>query len=230
MGWNNSIEEHTSMKIINLVDIHGNNHPIERIRDELSSVDLVILSGDLTHFGSGEQAAELIETIRLSNQNIIAVTGNCDTKGVDDYLAKQKINLHGRTKKIGGINFIGAGGSLPCPSPTPTVYTEQQYKEILASSFKGAKKSAPTIMVCHQPPYDTTNDTVANGEHVGSHAVRNFIKENKPLVCFTGHIHEAAGIDEIYGTKVVNPGPLGAGSYAYLEITDKIESLEIRNF
>jgi uncharacterized protein len=218
------------MKIINIVDIHGNNHPIEKIRDELSSVDLVIIGGDLTHFGSGEQAAELIESLRISNPNILAVPGNCDTKGVDDYLDKQKINLHGRVKKIGGINFIGAGGSLPCPSPTPTVYSEDQYRDILASSLKGAKKSAPMVMVCHQPPFDTTNDTLANGEHVGSRTVRDFIKENKPLVCITGHIHEAAGIDEIEGTKIVNPGPLGTGSYAYLEVTDKIESLEIREF
>lgn len=218
------------MKIINIVDIHGNNHPIEKIRDELSSADLVIISGDLTHFGSEEQAAELIETIRLSNENILAVTGNCDTKSVDHYLDKQKINLHGRAKKMDGINFIGAGGSLPCPTPTPTVYTEEQYEKILAKALKSAKKSAPTVMVCHQPPYDTNNDTLASGEHVGSRIVREFIKENKPLVCLTGHIHEAAGIDEIYGTKIVNPGPLGAGSYAYLEISDKIDSLEIREY
>lgn len=218
------------MKIINIVDVHGNIDPIEKIRDELSSADLVIIAGDLTHFGGREQAAELVECIRLSNPNILAVTGNCDAKGVEDYLDTENINLHGRIRTIGGINFIGAGGSLPCPSPTPTVYTEDQLAGILVSSLVGAELHTPTVMVCHQPPYGTSNDMLSSGEHVGSLRVREFIEEHNPLVCFTGHIHEAAGIDDIEGTKIVNPGPLGTGSYAYLEISDKIENLKIRTF
>lgn len=218
------------MKIINIVDIHGNVHPIEKIRDELSSADLVIIAGDLTHFGGEKHAAELIESIRLSNPNILAVTGNCDTKSVDQYLDSEDINLHGRLRSIGGINFFGAGGSLPCPSPTPTIYTEDEYADILAGALEGADSGAPTVMVCHQPPYGTLNDTLSNGDHVGSFTVREFIKKRKPLVCFSGHIHEAPGIDEINGTKIVNPGPLGTGSYALLELSDKIDNLEIRNF
>ena len=57
------------MKIIAIVDIHGNNHPIEKIRGELEAADLVVIGGDLTHFGGGEQAGELIESIRISNPN-----------------------------------------------------------------------------------------------------------------------------------------------------------------
>lgn len=218
------------MKIINIVDIHGNVNPIEKIRDELFSADLVIIAGDLTHFGGGEQAAVLIESVRLSNSNILAVTGNCDTKSVDDYLDRENINLHGRAKNIGGVNFFGAGGSLPCPSPTPTIYTEDEYADILAGALEGADPGAPAVMVCHQPPYGTSNDTLTNGEHVGSHTVREFIQERKPIVCFSGHIHEAPGIDEINGTKIVNPGPFGMGSYALLELSDKIDNLEIRKF
>jgi hypothetical protein len=60
--------------------------------------------------------------------------------------------------------------------------------------------------------------------------VREFIERRKPLVCFTGHIHEAPGIDTIGETRIVNPGPLGTRSYAYLDITDKINTLEIRKF
>lgn len=218
------------MKIIAIVDIHGNNHPIEKIRDRLESVDLVIIGGDLTHFGGGDEARELIESIRLSNDNILAVTGNCDNKSVDEYLNKEKINLHGKAKKIDGISFIGAGGSLPCPSPTPNIYSEEEYNGILSSSLDKAKKSDPMVMVSHQPPYDTSIDQLTNGDHVGSHTVRDFITQVKPLVCISGHIHEAAGIDEIDGTKVVNPGPLGTGAYAYLEISDGVDALEIREF
>lgn len=218
------------MKIIAIVDIHGNNHPIEKIRDELESVDLVLIGGDLTHFGGGKEARELIESLRISNQNILAVTGNCDEKGVDEYLDKEKINIHGRAKKIDGINFIGAGGSLPCPKPTPNIYTEEEYQGIFESSLEKANKNVPTVMVSHQPPIDTSIDQLTNGDHVGSRTLRDFITRTKPLVCICGHIHEAAGLDEIDGTKLINPGPLGTGAYAYLEVTDKLDALEIREF
>ena len=63
---------------------------------------------------------------------------------------------------------------------------------------------------------------------MGSKTIREIIETFEPLICFTGHIHEAPGIDEIGVTKIVNPGPLGTRSYAYLNITDKINTLEIR--
>ncbi len=61
-------------------------------------------------------------------------------------------------------------------------------------------------MVSHQPPYDTINDQVSPGVHVGSNSIRKFIEEHQPLVCFSGHIHEGTGIDHIGNTAIVNPG------------------------
>ncbi len=217
------------MKIITMADIHGNVKPIGVIGNALSSADLVIIAGDLTHFGGGKEAEEIVSAVSKYNKNILAVTGNCDTKGVDEYLDSVNMNIHGRTVNVNGVSFTGAGGSLPCPSPTPNVYTEEEYAEI----FEGTKANAEdilNILVSHQPPYGTLNDTLNNGAHVGSRTVRDFIERQKPLVCFTGHIHEAPGIDAIGETKIVNPGPLGTRSYAWLDVTDKINALEIRKF
>jgi uncharacterized protein len=217
------------MKIIDIVDIHGNIKPIDSIGDVLASADLVIIAGDLTNFGGVEDARKVLEAVSKYNKNILAVTGNCDKKEVDEYLFAKNMNLHGKTVDIDGISFTGAGGSLPCPSPTPNVYTEEEYGEIFEGTKAGAD-GGPRILVSHQPPYGTLNDKISNGEHVGSRTVREFIERYKPLVCFTGHIHEAPGIDTIGGTKVVNPGPLGTRSYAYLDVTDGINELEIRKF
>jgi uncharacterized protein len=217
------------MKIIDIVDIHGNIKPIDSIGDVLASADLVIIAGDLTNFGSVEDARKVLEAVGRYNKNILAVTGNCDKKEVDDYLFAKNMNLHGKTVDIDGISFTGAGGSLPCPSPTPNVYTEEEYGEIFEGTKAGAD-GGPRILVSHQPPYGTLNDKISNGEHVGSRTVREFIERYKPLVCFTGHIHEAPGIDTIGGTKIVNPGPLGTRSYAYLDVTEGINELEIRKF
>lgn len=216
------------MIVINIADIHGNAEPIPEIGEILSSADLILLSGDITHFGGEKEASQIIDLIRTYNSNILAVTGNCDTKEVDSYLERENIQIHGRHFEIDGISVFGAGGSLPCPSPTPNIYTENEYVEIFDSSTQNLDNSRPKIMVSHQPPINTLNDTISTGAHVGSVTVREFIEKVEPLVCFTGHIHEAPGIDEIGITKIVNPGPLGTRTYAYMEITDQIDTIEIR--
>ncbi len=216
------------MIVINIADIHGNAKPIPEIREILSSADLILLSGDITHFGGEKEASQIIDLIRTYNSNILAVTGNCDTKEVDSYLERENIQIHGHHFEICGISVFGAGGSLPCPSPTPNIYTENEYVEIFDSSTQNLDNSRPKIMVSHQPPINTLNDTISTGAHVGSLTVREFIEKVEPLVCFTGHIHEAPGIDEIGITKIVNPGPLGTRTYAYMEITDQIDTIEIR--
>ena len=218
------------MIVINIADIHGNAKPIAEMGEILSSADLILLSGDITHFGGNNQAAQIINEIKSYNSNILAVTGNCDTDEVDTFLEKEDMQIHGRAIDVDDVTIFGAGGSLPCPSPTPNIYSEEEYAAIFGSSVQGMEENSPKIMVSHNPPIDTLNDTLESGAHVGSKTVRSVIEETKPLVCFTGHIHEAAGIDEIGSTKIVNPGPLGTRSYAYLDITDKINSLEIRKF
>lgn len=216
------------MIVINIADIHGNASPISEMGDVLSSADLILLSGDITHFGGEKEASKIIKEIESYNSNILAVTGNCDTNEVDTFLEKENMQVHGRSIDIEDVTIFGAGGSLPCPKPTPNIYTEEEYAEILGSATQGIEENTPKIMVSHNPPINTLNDTLGTGGHVGSKIVREIIEEIEPLVCFTGHIHEAPGIDEIGITKIVNPGPLGTRSYAYLDITDKINVLEIR--
>ncbi len=50
---------------------------------------------------------------------------------------------------------------------------------------------------------------VRGGRHVGSAAVRRFIERHRPLACFTGHIHEAAGMDS---HRADAPGQSRAGA------------------
>lgn len=217
------------MIIVTIADIHGNTSPLDALGKALSEADLVIIAGDLTNFGGEKQARDVIDKVSGYNDNILAVTGNCDKKEVDDYLSGLEINLHGRKIMRDGLNIVGAGGSLPCPIPTPNVYSEDEFAAIFEKSVENADKDTPMILVSHQPPVDTRNDMLTNGDHVGSRSVREFIERYKPIVCFSGHIHEAPGLDEIGDTKIVNPGPLGTRSYAYMDVSDgEIKALEIR--
>ncbi|MBN2117454.1 MAG: hypothetical protein JW730_12835 [Anaerolineales bacterium] len=82
--------------------------------------------------------------------------------------------------------------------------------------------------MCHQPPFGTRNDLIQGNVHVGSKAVRKFIERYQPLICFTGHIHEGTGIHQMGNTRIINPGPLSEGSYAYADITPEgIQALEV---
>ena len=84
------------------------------------------------------------------------------------------------------------------------------------------------VLVSHQPPYGVAVDRIGNGLNVGSRSIRDFIEDAKPLVCFSGHIHEGQGIDNIGTTKLANPGPLAGGGYVYSRIERQVEEFEIR--
>jgi len=77
-----------------------------------------------------------------------------------------------------------------------------------------------------------TGDLTHFGHHTAAGlavgAVRAFIEETKPLIRFTGHIHEGRGIDALGPTRIVNPGPLGYGGHAYAVVSRTVETLEIR--
>ena len=59
------------MKIIALADIHANLNYLPDIRDELSSVDLVLIAGDITHFGDKTQARTILSKLQQYNWNIL---------------------------------------------------------------------------------------------------------------------------------------------------------------
>lgn len=216
------------MIIVALTDIHGNVPAVDRVREAVAQADVVLLTGDLTHFGRRADAAAVVDAVRRHNPRILAVPGNCDNPDVTAYLSEQGVSLHGAHAVVGGVAFLGLGGSLPCPGRTPTEFTEDQLTALLSAAATGLTPDLPWVLVSHQPPRDTALDRVHSGLHVGSSAVRDFIAAHEPLVCFTGHIHEAVGTDSIGATKIVNPGPLRNGRYAYAQVTRGLELLEIR--
>lgn len=218
------------MKIIAIPDLHGSTKGIENIAGELSNADVVLLAGDLTNFGNEMEAARIVEEVRQHADIIYAVPGNCDYAGVNKYLIGQEIGLHGKGVVIDGVGLIGVGGSLPAPGGTPTEYSESELQQFMERAIEDVPGEVPLILMAHQPPLNTKTDKLPNGTHVGSKAVRSFIEEHQPLVCFSGHIHEGVGIDSIGKTKLINPGPFRNGSYAYAEIEETLRTLEIRNW
>ncbi len=193
---------------------------------KLITADLLLLCGDITHFGHRKEMADMLQFIRRINPSVLAVSGNCDFPDAEEYLMEEGLSLNRVFREFHDLVLLGLSGSLPCPGRTPQEYEEEEFETMLAGlDIPGTK---PMLMVSHQPPIGTLNDLVSSGHHVGSKAIRNFIEKSQPLVCFTGHIHEGTGIDHIGTTAVVNPGPAGRGYCVLAEITGGVlNNLEI---
>jgi Icc-related predicted phosphoesterase len=215
--------------VVGVTDIHGNVAALDKMSGAFEEADVVLLTGDLTHFGRRADAADVIGAARRHNPNVLAVAGNCDYPEVDRYLDSAGVGLGSQNRLIDGVAFIGAGGSIPCPGRTPNELSEAELGRCLEIACTDLPHGLPLVMVCHQPPLDTAVDVARRGVHVGSRAVREFVEARMPLVCFTGHIHEAAGQDSIGPTRLVNPGPARNGSYAWAQVGDGLEALEIRS-
>ncbi len=217
------------MNIVSITDIHGNTKAIDQLQKPLKEADLVLITGDITHFGGYHKAKSIIEHIKKYNTNILAVAGNCDKQGVDIYLTQQNINLHRNIKIIREIYFIGLEGSLPCPGKTPKEYSEETFAQYLQELSDKIPANTPSVLVSHQPPHNTLIDKLNSGMHVGSFSIRQFIEKRQPLICFCGHIHEAVDLDIINNTRIVNPGQLKFERYAFAQISDNKVTVEIKN-
>jgi uncharacterized protein len=215
------------MEIIVLSDIHGDLGLLELAAEGLKNADLVMLSGDITHFGKAIQVKSLIDKIKVYNPNIVGVPGNCDYSDVNQYLVSEEMSLDCRYFVHGGLFFMGVGGSLPCPGRTPNEYHEEDFTVMLEKTVEANKKGLPIVLLLHQPPFNTRLDQLSDGFHLGSHSIRLFIEKFQPLLCFSGHIHEADGIDHIGKTTLVNPGPFKMGKYTRAVVDGNIAKAEI---
>ena len=200
------------MRIIAVGDIHMDPGDMANIPG-METADHIIITGDITNYGSSMDAESLLNRLLAINSSILAVAGNLDQPDVARYLEDIGISLHGRGRIIDGLGIMGLGGSNYTPFHTPYEFSEQELAEFLASGFAQIKDAETFILVSHTPPVQTKADRLVNGSHVGSMAVRTFIEEKQPLLCMTGHIHESRGQDYIGRTLVLNPGMMKDGGY-----------------
>lgn len=205
------------MIIITIADIHGSANIIDSFASVFKGADVILLAGDITNFGDASDAQIIIEKIRMCCNCVMAVAGNCDTESVERYLKNQGISLDGTIIEYKGINFTGLGGTLSAHDKFPGG---------LKNISEKIDSEKPFIFLSHQPPYGTKIDTISDKHHIGSPVIYEFIKKHKPILAFSGHAHEGAGIDKIGDTIIVNPGPINKACYAYTELDDKTLSVK----
>jgi Icc-related predicted phosphoesterase len=221
------------MRLLVISDIHGK---IEMVRHlmavDMTAMDCIVIAGDITHFGGYVEAAAVLEPIIETHIPIVAVAGNCDKDGVEEYLAERKIGLQGQYLRLGDMVFVGVGGSLPCPKTTPGEYGDNVLETALSRAVRQAGESSDggqgaLIVVTHQPAFGTKVDSVGE-RYTGSAAIRRFIEIYQPVLAVSGHIHEAFGVDKVGETVLVNPGPLKDGRYAVVELQAAAVNVSLR--
>jgi len=200
------------MKLFAFGDIHMNPGNVESIPG-IHSADQIIITGDITNFGSRKDAAKVLDKLMAVNTNIMGVAGNLDQPDVADYLEDIGVSLHGKGKIINGLGIVGLGGSNFTPFKTPYEFSEQQLATLLSQGISQVGEVKAHILVSHTPPFKTKTDKLLSGAHVGSTAVRTYIEQHQPLLCLTGHIHESRGQDNIGRTLILNPGMVKNGGY-----------------
>lgn len=215
------------MKVLLLTDIHGETEKLEKIIEK-ESYDALLCAGDLSDANEysqyEEKLYEVLEAFEDGGEMSKAVPGNMDREEeCVRALIDHRMNIHKKIASFEEFDVLGYGGGQT-PFDTPFEPSGDEIYQALNTLY-GRMKSDTKVGVIHQPPKDSKLDIV-DGEHVGSEKVRDLIEEKDFSLVLTGHIHESDGVDEIEGTKVVNPGAVADGKYGIAEIGEEID-LEI---
>ncbi|MBS7623142.1 metallophosphoesterase family protein [Candidatus Bathyarchaeota archaeon] len=210
------------MRLIVLSDFHKSFAAAKAAAEVISGdrPDAVLVAGDISH-GDVEEAAKLLEVLGSAAAPVFFVPGNMDSPDLSDWSIEAVKSLHGRCLGLRGYELVGLGGSVHTPFHTPLEFSEVEVAEILNRAVT-ACACRSLILVSHCPPRGIKLDKTRIGIHAGSRSVRQFIESRKPILAVSGHIHEAQGIDSLGDTTVVNPGPAYAGSYAKIEVNNKV--------
>lgn len=213
------------MKLLVVSDFHGSIEAAHKTaaKAKKTEADVIIVCGDITHFGSVEHAEQILAPLTAMEMPVLFVPGNCDPSQLAEAKIKGAVNLHEQCHRLDNVSFMGLGAA---PSSRFYSWFEMSEGKILNTLVQTADRCSENgslVVVSHTPPKGTKVDRAFSKIHAGSASLRTFIESRKPSIVFCGHIHEARGVDRIGDTIIVNPGPVRHGSCAIADLGDKIE-------
>lgn len=220
------------MRLLAAADFHGFKPAFEalKVNAKREGADLIIACGDITNFGTREQAENLLRILADTRIPILFVPGNCDPPSLTEINFDGVMCIHGLGVTFGDLDFLGVGGSTITPFNTIFEMSEEEIAKILDRCLNniGGSHGKGMVLVSHSPPKNTKTDRTFTGMHVGSSSIRGFIERYKPLLTICGHIHEAKGKDCIDGSLIANPGPARHGNYAIIYINNNRLDIELK--
>jgi Icc-related predicted phosphoesterase len=210
------------VRIAYVVDVHDRFDAVPRVLVETGEVDVLVVGGDLTTFGTPDDVERALELWRPLAPQLLAVAGNCDSPAIDERLVELGVSIDGRGAVIDGVGLAGVSASPLTPLHTPHELPDEEIGRRAAVGLAEIAACAVRIFCPHAPPYGTACDRLHSGEHVGSSALRALVEREQPDLVLCGHIHESRAEDALGPTLVVNPGPVASGHYALVEIGEDV--------
>jgi Icc-related predicted phosphoesterase len=214
------------VRLLAITDLHDHPDAPGRILAVAPPVDLVLLGGDITNFGSHADAERVVRRVQQTGVPVLAVAGNCDSADIEECLAELGVSLFRRGEVRDGVGFHGLSGMPPWLRHMYQ-FPENELAAHLDEGYAAIEGARPHMVLSHPPPHGCKVDRTFLFRHVGSKALRTFIEERQPDVVVCGHIHEGRGVDRIGRTLVVNCGSGAAGYYAVIELGERI-TVDIR--
>ena len=210
------------MKLLAITDLHGDRPALERILECADDAEVILLGGDITNFGTVEEAESLVRLVTKKNAAVFAVAGNCDSAAIDRRLRELNVSVFGRGVIHGewGIHGVSA---MPPWMGNMYELSEEEIGAALESGRTDITNARHEIVLSHAPPHGLSVDQTSRGTHVGSTALGHFIDCFQPTLVVCGHIHEARGVDSAGPTIVVNCGPAFDGCYAVIDVQDDVK-------
>lgn len=207
--------------ILVLSDFHGSLEASRRaaLKAEEITADVVVVCGDITNFGSAEDAGKILSPLTALRLPLLFVPGNLDSPSLFETEIEGAKCIHGLCETESHLSFIGAGSILINQAhASPFAISDEEVKDALERGLERCSSIDRLVVVSHEPPLNTKLDIAYTGGHVGSPNLRRFIERNRPHLVFCGHIHEARGIDHIGNSIMVNTGPAKYGHCATVSL------------
>lgn len=210
------------MRIAYVVDVHDRFDAVGRAVDRTGAVDVLVVGGDITTFGTPDDAERAIDLWRPLAPRLLALAGNCDSPAIDARLVELGVSIDGRGVAVDDVGFFGVSAAPHSPLHTPYELPDDELGRRAEAGVADVAAARVRIFCPHAPPFGTACDRLRSGTHVGSPALRELIERERPDLALCGHIHEARAIDELGPTPVVNPGPVASGHFALVEVTETV--------
>jgi Icc-related predicted phosphoesterase len=188
------------LRILAAGDLHGDLDIAKKLsaKGKKEKVDLVVLAGDIYGYSEGE--AGILKPFRDAGQKVVFVPGNCDFDEEHEMLKREAKSIHNYYVTYGGVGIAGIG------SPNWKLSLDDEDLDEIKRNFD-RMKPAKRILVSHLHAEGTGAEVSGvPGEGV----LRKAVKDFKPDLLISAHIHEAEGIEDKIGkTRVVQVGRRG---------------------
>jgi uncharacterized protein len=205
------------MLIYAVADIHADPERIERIRSMVSlhHPDVLVIAGDIINYIHPEKTFKQLNEMSLP---VLMVRGNSDPGYIEKHFEKfsNLTSLHLNRVMVKSISFTGLSGTIPLPFRNRVRFREKALMNRVYPLI-----DPQTVLVVHPPPWGTL-DQVMGRFHSGSKMVREIVEKTRPRLLICGHIHEAAGIENIGRTTVVNCSMPATGQGVMIELDQNL--------